>query len=256
MRVLGPVRRPQPGEPTFPIRRLGQELRPCEDRVVDGNQDPSYRGLHRAEVLPALQSPDHTASRVLGCHRLRGHLRELARHRGLDRGNPDDDLAAFRAGPGETLRVVQQVVWKFTIGNLRSGSRQKQSGAGYVVCGVPRLGGRRREDGPLPVEVALVRVDPADELPDLGRLTEAQCIFPEGVEGAVHGVEHAEGVVRLEGVDRVFELAGPRATAGADPPPDIYGSWRTFFLSMPRGFFLPPPRGLGGSTFLWLGAAG
>ena len=89
---------------------------------------------------------------------------------------------------------------------------------------VPRLGNRANEGGALAVEVALVCVDPADELPDLGCLPEAKRVLPEGVERSVHRVQHAERSVRVEGADRVFELAGHRGTGPWDGRCRIYGS--------------------------------
>ena len=149
------------------------------------------------------------------------------------------------SGPSSRAQVRPSGSYRRSSGNSHSwifvAVPRETTGGGLRSLRESRLRGGRDEDGPLPVEVALVCVDSPDEFPDLRRLPEAQRVVPQGIEGPVHGVEHAEGVVRLEGANRVFELAGHRTTGEADPPPDIYGSRRELFLSRPRVPSADPP---------------
>src|SRR2546428_12531865 len=93
----------------------------------------------------------------------------------------------------------------------------------------------------------LVRIDSSYEFLDLRGLAEVEGVPPQGVQGAVHGVEHSEGVVRLEGVNRVFELAGHRATARRTSVPVFMGRGGEFSLSgiSPS---VESPRGGGGGV--------
>src|SRR6058998_1824070 len=125
------IRRLQASKPSAFVGGVGQRPRLREDVGVDLPKDPADGRADRTEILPALQEPEGGASGVRDSERFRSDLHDRARERPEDAGNPHDEVPGFeRAGPDESLRLVEEVVRELTVFDFHeSGSSTRRTSA-------------------------------------------------------------------------------------------------------------------------------
>jgi hypothetical protein len=112
---LPPILRPEPSKPPVAIRRIGQQPRLPQGRVVHRQKGPTDRGADDAEVPPALEEPDRLPASVDDVDGPRAHRDELPGDRRQNARDADDGDAELLADPDEAFPVEEQVVRELAV---------------------------------------------------------------------------------------------------------------------------------------------
>src|SRR5712692_2579743 len=117
-------------------------------------------------------------------------------------GGVVDSVGGFKVarGSGETVFYL----WVYNFAGLLTSP--------HVAHNPGRTGGSGggEQHGPLLIEVALVRIDAPNDLPDLRCISQAHRVVAEGIEGPVHRVQHPEGVPSVQRINRLFQSTSHR----------------------------------------------